>query len=46
MRLAGRFVLLRWHFVRRQSSHQPLRLQQGHTTAQGGMLTRITVAIT
>src|SRR5713101_1381007 len=46
MRLAGRFVLLRWHFVRRQSSHRPLRLQQGLTTAQGGTLMRVMLAIT
>jgi hypothetical protein len=44
MRLAGRFVLLRWHFVRRQSSHQPLRLQQGLIPAQGG--TTLTLPIT
>src|SRR3984893_2207679 len=46
MRLAGRFGLLRWHFVRRQSSHRPLRLRQGLTTAQGGTLTRVMLAIT
>jgi hypothetical protein len=47
MRLAGRFVLLRWHFVRRQSSHRPLRLQQGLITAQGGTtLMRVMAAIT
>src|SRR5450755_2157860 len=46
MRLAGRFVLLRWHFVLRQSSHRPLRLQQGLTTAQGGTLMRAMLAIT
>src|ERR1700737_5644279 len=46
MRLAGRFVLLRWPSVRRQSSHRPLRLQQGLTTAQGGTLMRVTLAIT
>jgi hypothetical protein len=46
MRLAGRFVLLRWHFVRRQSSHRSLRLQQGLTTAQGGTLMRGMLAIT
>jgi hypothetical protein len=47
MRPASRFVLLRWQFVRRQSSHRLLRLQQDlTTTAQGGTLTRITLAIT
>jgi len=47
MRLVGRFVLLRWHFVRRQSSHRPLRPQQGLTTAQGGTtLMRVLAAIT
>jgi hypothetical protein len=45
MRLVGRFVLLRWHCVRRQSSHQPLRLRQDLTTAQGGTLTRVMRAI-
>jgi hypothetical protein len=46
MRLAGRFVLLRWRFVRRQSSHRSLRLQQGLITAKGGMLMRGMLAIT
>src|SRR5260221_13439323 len=47
MRLAGRYVLLRWLFVRRQSSHPPLRLQQGLITAQGGTtLMRVMAAIT
>ena len=41
MRLVGRFVLLRWHCVRRQWSPQPLRLLQDLTTARGGTLTRI-----
>src|SRR5216684_30046 len=46
MRLAGRFVLLRWLFVRRRSSHRPLRLQQGLITAQGGTtLMRVMAAI-
>jgi hypothetical protein len=45
MRLVGRFVLLRWHCVRRQSSPQPLRLRQDLTTARGGTLTRIMRAI-
>jgi hypothetical protein len=39
MRIAGRFVSQRWHFVRRQSSRQLLRLQQELiTTAQGDTL--------
>jgi hypothetical protein len=46
MRIAGRFVLQRWRFVRRQSSHRPLRLQQDLTTAQGGMLMPVMLAIT
>src|SRR6267142_7208102 len=45
MRPASRFVLLRWQFVRRQSSHRLLRLQRGLiTTAQGGTLTCITAS--
>src|SRR5229473_1881630 len=46
MRPVSRFVLLRWQFVPRQSWHRLLRLQQDLTTAQGGTLTRITLAIT
>jgi len=46
MRFAGRFMSLRWYCVRRHSSLQPLRLQQGLITAQGGTLMRVTRAIT
>src|SRR5260370_2731293 len=42
----GRVGLLRWFFVRRRSSHRPLRLQQGLITAQGGTtLMRVMAAI-
>jgi hypothetical protein len=46
MRFAGRFVLSRWHCVRRLLPLSPPRLQQGLITAQGVTLTRIALVIT